>query len=399
MIAPIVRAGSLVILSGLAACSALAQSSVDPTADRPGVPPPPGVNDRGGSPASTPPAREQPPRLVGGDPSLRPSDRAGPDGPWNHRVLFATSPDGRGIGESGEVLRSVTDPDILQLERALPRADAALAGDKTILVYASDARGRTAQSTTPIPLVVIASRDAGRTWGAPKPVSITGLPSSVTPAEPSVVQLPDGRLRLFFRVDEPAPAAGSTPAPAPTTDPTRKPEARIAAAVSDDGITFSLEEGACDRGENIASPEVLRVGDAWLMFLAQGNRVVVSTSTDGLRFTRRDGVAIQGGQAPGAIALGPDSVRVFLSTMGGISSALYTPSSGAVAREPGIVLAGRAAAVSLAPRTDGSAGSLAVLRRPLRESGQPVMTPPGARQPAKSPPKPVPKTPSGTPPL
>jgi DNA-binding beta-propeller fold protein YncE len=73
------------------------------------------------------------------------------------------------------------------------------------------------------------SSDEGRTWTAPAVITVKGLPEGMRfPFDPTLVTLPDGRVRLYFTGNY-LRQAGSTPA--------------IHSAISTDGVSYTYEPG------------------------------------------------------------------------------------------------------------------------------------------------------------
>jgi hypothetical protein len=74
------------------------------------------------------------------------------------------------------------------------------------------------------------SSDEGRTWSAPEPLVVAGMdPKLARPFDPTLVPLPDGRVRLYFTSNTSPDFRRSTPA--------------IYSAISTDGIHFDFEPG------------------------------------------------------------------------------------------------------------------------------------------------------------
>ncbi len=74
------------------------------------------------------------------------------------------------------------------------------------------------------------SRDEGRTWTDTAVITVAGLPADMRfPFDPTLVPLPDGRVRLYFTGNYRRAGDPSTPA--------------IHSAVSTDGITYTYEPG------------------------------------------------------------------------------------------------------------------------------------------------------------
>jgi hypothetical protein len=78
------------------------------------------------------------------------------------------------------------------------------------------------------------SGDEGRTWTDPQPIEIAGLDATLAPPfDPTLVALPDGRVRLYFiSFDERGLAPGTPPT-----------ATGVYSAISDDGRRYAFEPG------------------------------------------------------------------------------------------------------------------------------------------------------------
>lgn len=170
------------------------------------------------------------------------------DGPWNHRIMSATSRDG---------LTWTKDNKIIADQSSVP--DAIFDKEGNIRIYYVDWYNGHVIS-------VALSRD-GINW-IYKKVTIEGEapgrqqpPSG--PVDPDIVLLPDGRYRLYYMY-----------------------EGSIYSAISNYGINFVKEPGVRFQGkpgEIWMDPDVVKMGDIWRMFTSQR---VSAISRDGLTFTR-----------------------------------------------------------------------------------------------------------------
>jgi hypothetical protein len=345
-------------------------------------------------------------------PLIPPAERQpGPplkDGPWNHQIHFAVSEDGLKWTEPSErpVMRQASVPDLILLDRDLPKADGPGTRKGDLVIYTVDARaGRHPGAEETARLV---SADDGKTWSQPKVITIDFKSERPRgrPVDPAVVQLEDGRLRLYFflpgweRRDPPPHVPGmpepvlpppGKPAPAYPPDLPPRPEPVIPrspepfqfagdphcilSAVSDDGVSFTLEEGVRFEDNVITDPEVVRTGDQWLMFLSLGQRTLLARSADGLRFERDESFNLPGGGVPGAVVLPDGRVRIYQCSREGVSSVVFDPKNGAIEKDPGLRLktAGDPAVCRLA-----SGGYIGVFKRwvePARP--EPIRNTPG----------------------
>lgn len=235
-----------------------------------------------------PPVRGGPPRGPGEGPR-GPQPRPG-GGPWNQDV------DVWRVGATGEVKRLAT------FERAGVPTIARMADGRLI------AANQHFPANDPAAFDKVAvrfSRDEGATWTEPRVIGLTGLPEGMRfPFDPTLVPLPDGRIRIYFtslrgrRFDEDRPA--------------------IYSAISADGVDYAVEPGlrfgiegrpvidcavalhngvfhlfAPDNGTQLEPPGRGPAPDA------AGDRPRVgmgshATSRDGLTFTRQPDVRIEG---------------------------------------------------------------------------------------------------------
>jgi hypothetical protein len=79
-------------------------------------------------------------------------------------------------------------------------------------------------------VAVAFSTDEGKTWSRPAPITVEGMETGLMrPFDPTLVPLPDGRIRLYFTSNRAARFEESTPA--------------IYSAISSDGIHYKFEPG------------------------------------------------------------------------------------------------------------------------------------------------------------
>lgn len=158
----------------------------------------------------------------------------------------------------------------------------------------------------------MASSMDGRDWTAQRPVRVLEKRNRGAAVDPSVVQLSDGRLRMYFFGSE---ITHGDPASVPG-------DHVIYSALSEDGLTFTVEPGVRFQSPGITDPDVLRVGDAWWMVLSRGQETLLARSEDGLTFTEEPRLRLSIGGVPGAVELPDGRVRIFASGRGAILSAL-----------------------------------------------------------------------------
>ncbi|MBI5693317.1 MAG: hypothetical protein HZC55_24830 [Verrucomicrobia bacterium] len=79
-------------------------------------------------------------------------------------------------------------------------------------------------------VAVCFSSDEGRTWTAPRPIAVDRMEAGLArPFDPTLVPLPDGRIRMYFTSNRSPDFRRSTPA--------------IYSAISSDGVNFEFEPG------------------------------------------------------------------------------------------------------------------------------------------------------------
>ncbi|MBI2411182.1 MAG: exo-alpha-sialidase [Candidatus Kerfeldbacteria bacterium] len=156
------------------------------------------------------------------------------------------------------------------------------------------------------------SSDNGATWSDPLAVNFDGLDDSIGAYDPSLIQLEDGTLRMYF--------FGSTVQDA---DPaSMEGEHPMYSALSDDGVNFTMEDDERLSVESITDPEVLRLNDTWIMYVSNGSNSLIATSTNGLDFTLT-GSSWSGGGIPGVYVDEDDTVHIY-GCSGGVNTATST---------------------------------------------------------------------------
>lgn len=236
-------------------------------------------------------------------PQLKP-----PQGPFYDEIWGATSFDGINFKIlPGPFFHHASVPDILEL------TNDSLAGRRTTLflyfVDFSEIKG-------PGQEVISLSRSKdGFNWSEKEKVIIQGKINKGACVDPSVIELPDRRIRMFFfgsEVTDGDPASGSG-------------EHKIYSAISKDGINFEVELGIRYQAPFITDPEVLFTGKEWLMFLSKGQEIILCRSLDGLNFTPDPDFTLEIGGVAGAVQLPDKKIRIFATGKSGITSAIFMP--------------------------------------------------------------------------
>ncbi len=206
--------------------------------------------------------------------SLPTADTWTPDtkGPWDGALYLSSSEDGLSFSGKELVLERAGVPNLLKLQ----------SGDLVLTYqYFSD--------KDPDLFDVIAyalSTDNGTTWSSTETIDIDNLPEglgeNLHPMDPTLVQLEDGRLRLYFTYH----AKGNKTAVlySGTT-----PDSNI-----DSTFTVNKTPALTDNITNLLDPAVTFFDGLWHHYTWQmdSDENVHSTSKDGLSFTRQDDITL-----------------------------------------------------------------------------------------------------------
>jgi hypothetical protein len=187
------------------------------------------------------------------------------------------------------------------------------------MIYAVDGSGSGGPG-----LVYAESKDEGKTWTCGK-INVQG-------ADPDVVVLPDGRIRLYS-IEFPF---GPNP-PVPGSTQTNQPN-RVKSAISTDGKNFMVEEGTRLEGAQYTDPDVIRVGNTWYMYISTGMTAYAAESSDGLNF-KLIGKVNETGAVSGSFQFPDGTLRHYFCGRGGILSATSADGKSAWKEEPGNRLA------------------------------------------------------------
>ncbi len=154
-------------------------------------------------------------------------------------------------------------------------------------------------------VAVHTSTDDGRTWSAAKVIGLEGLPEGMRfPFDPTLVPLPDGRVRLYFT---------SMPVGKPSAG---RPLTAIYSAISKDGLAYVVEPGVrfAVEGRPVVDCAVALHKGVFHLFAPDAGTGAPppgaplppeadrpregfgyhATSTDGLAFTRQPDVSVEG---------------------------------------------------------------------------------------------------------
>lgn len=231
------------------------------------------------------------PGQPGGGTPGGPNQPGGPDqagGPFNDETYYAVSSDGLTWSKGTLLAEHASVPDVIYTSQGVYWA------------YWVDFSAVTGPH--PEKIGVARSTD-GVNWQKLGDAVFEGLGNRV-PVDPTVVELPDGRLRMYFFDIAQFQGVHS-----------------IYSAISSDGIHFTVEEGTRFELENITDPDVILLPDGrYRMYLSVGSTTLSAISTNGLDFTYEDGQRVSEGGVAGAIVLSDGSIRLYACVHGGISA-------------------------------------------------------------------------------
>ncbi len=227
-------------------------------------------------------------------PTAKPEENAATsNSPEFDNVYFVVSSNGKNWQPGNFVAKEASVPDIIQLEK-----DSGNFKRSDLLIYFVDFSNFNFPVMENLGLVV--SQDNGKTWDNKTIVNLANKPNKGAAVDPSVVQLDDGRLRLYFfgsETTEGDPALVSGPH-------------KVYSAISSDGINFTAETGARFQDNNLTDPEVIRYGNQWFMYYSVGTATKLAVSGDGLNFSAQTITDGDIGGVPGAVVF-DGSIRLF----------------------------------------------------------------------------------------
>lgn len=222
-------------------------------------------------------------------------------GPWDGSIQTATSTDGLNFTATGDVLSEQAGvPNLLQL------ADGTL-----VLLYQYFSFVNEAEFDV---IAYSTSSDNGSTWSDRAILQFSGLPTPIDadkkPMDPTLVQLPDGRLRLYFTFH----AQGNI-----------KP-ALYSATTADDQLssTFVVEStpALMSNTANLLDPAVIYYKDQWHHYTwsMESDYNYHSISDDGEQFTMQDDIELPM-DFLGQVIVTDDGLRFYGTGKGEIVSA------------------------------------------------------------------------------
>lgn len=139
-------------------------------------------------------------------------------------------------------------------------------------------------------VAIMTSTDQGKTWSEPTVINIAGLPAGFQkPFDPTLLLLPDGRIRLYFT------SGKEGQKPKPGSNPVDQMLTQIYSAVSEDGINFKFEEGQrlAVSGKKVVDSAAVIFNNIYHLTAPAGapqEGAFHATSSDGLNFSKRSNV-------------------------------------------------------------------------------------------------------------
>ncbi|MEZ4669737.1 MAG: sialidase family protein [Anaerolineae bacterium] len=160
-------------------------------------------------------------------------------------------------------------------------------------------------------VVTAVSEDGGLTW-VHKRLDFGNIPARPAPTDPAIVQLEDGRVRLYFirGIDQPQHLVSMS-------------------AISEDGIHFTIEDGIRldSRVGNVFCAAILSLNGQYHLFSpSTSNMLVHAVSDDGLNYTELPPLQLPGNYFMGkGVIETADGYRVF-AHQGSPDKANFVPS-------------------------------------------------------------------------
>lgn len=216
-------------------------------------------------------------------------------GPYYDQTYYSISTDPKQFPAGNKIADHASVPDVVQLSR-----DVGSFKKGSFLVYFVDF-SQTGKSDVPSTISVISGSPDARTWGTRTPIKLANQVNLGVDVDPAIVQLQDGRLRLYFfgaDITNGDPAQQTTPH-------------RIYSAISSDGINFAVETGVRVEDTHLTDPDVVYFQNQWYLYYS-GIGVQLEVSPDGLNFTKEtlSSGANDTGGIPGVVAL-DNGIRLY----------------------------------------------------------------------------------------
>lgn len=274
-------------------------------------------------------------------PAQTPPPTAAPRSLANHSVWLGTSHDGLTWNWEEKALRtSAADADVLALSQNT-RAGSAGTLLAYMLVEHHGVGCALARSDKIWPITLL-RRAPGGDWSKPALITIAGWENMREVAAPSIVELRDGRLRLYFVGTPPPRLMGDPPA-----------QSAVYSAVSEDGVHFRAEPGVRFAWASASGPDIVPHGDGWMMYGSRNGETRAAFSPDGLYF-HPAAEATTPGAEPSAVDVPELGRRLYTSRSGKIYSSVS---------QDGVVFQDERGARVELPAANGTLGEPSVIRR------------------------------------
>jgi hypothetical protein len=285
-----------------------------------------------------------------------PSQQGG--GPQQDKTYFTSTTDPKNWPVGTLAAEQASVPDIIELS-----ADLGDYQKGSLLIYYVDFSSSPGDGREGV--AVIASSDQGKTWGTKRKITLTGKKNKGAAVDPSVVQLPDGRLRLYFFGSETT-----------SGDPAQAEGPHVVySAISTDGVRFTVEDG--ERfAEQLTDPEVVLYKNQWYMYYSTGQSTGLAVSSDGLSFQKKQIMGGDVGGVPGVLVV-EGNMRLYGCGRGGIASAVSSDGTN-FQKDTNNVLGGKVQGIVCDPAIVRSAsGTYFAVYKQRDETPQPGQPQPG----------------------
>jgi len=288
-----------------------------------------------------------------------PSNQQG--GPQQDKTYFSATADPKSWPVGTLAAEQASVPDIVELS-----ADLGDYKKGNLLIYYVDFAEFKGDGSEGVS--VIASTDGGKTWGTKQQITLTGKKNKGAAVDPSVVQLADGRMRLYFFGSETT-----------SGDPAQAEGPHVVySAISSDGVRFALEDG--ERfAEELTDPEVVFYKNQWYMYYSMGQSTGLAVSSDGLTFKKQQITGGDVGGVPGALVV-DGNVRLYGCSRSGIASGVASDGVN-FQKDTDDILGGKVQGIVCDPAIVRSAtGTYFAVYKQRDETQQPGQQQPGGNQ-------------------
>lgn len=225
---------------------------------------------------------------------------------YEHHVRFATSTNGESWSlQDGYIAEHASVPDLIMLTHDI--GDLKAGSLMSIFVDAEPLEYGLDEVVS-----YIISDDNGETWSDRVTVKIDN--EEHLPVDPSIVQLEDGTLRLYYYDFR------------HSATPDAEKISRFYVAESDDGVNFEVQAEVWSQEGTITDPDVIQHNGQWYLYYARHSEeeggIWMVTSEDGITFSNSQFVDIFKG-IPGAMSF-EDRIHLFGCDHGGVVTSSST---------------------------------------------------------------------------